>query len=939
MKGKRLFLSLLILWLSIQGVFALSAEYASQPLPQDPNLLCGRLSNGLKYYIIANKQPANRAEMRLFVNAGSVNEDDDQRGLAHFTEHMAFNGTKSFAKNQVVDYLSSIGMGFMNGLNGMTSYDFTVYMFKVPTDNQEQLSKGMLILSEMASAVSFDPAEIERERGIIIEEWRMGQGASERISSAQNKVLFAGSKYAERSPIGTYEVLSTFTPATIKRFYKDWYHPENQSVVIVGDFDPQEMLALVTQHFGSIPKNDSPRVAPRHIIPENTEPQVVVAKDKEFPYTVMQVIWKKDVTPMRTVGDFYQELKSQLFFDMLNARLNEITRKPNPPFSMAMGFDQPQLKTMGGAMIYALLAPNKGEEALQAILTEAERVQRFGFSTSEFDRAKVNVLRRMERQVAQNDTRESEGITWGLLSTLLHGTAYISASQEDLLARSLIEEIALNDVNTLVANLIPDKNMFVSIAGPDTDKAVYPTEERIREIIASVTSADMDDYDDKVIDQPIMAQKPKPGSIRKQVNIRRSGISKITLSNGIVVYLKKTDFKKDEIILSGFSRGGFAQLGPELITAGNTLSWYISESGFGQFDAVSLDKATVGKVASAGLTLSLNQEGISASCSPQDMELMFQMLHQYATQPRFEQDDFASFLSKAKAMMENDSLDPENVFSNTLDIELFSNNPYAIPTQAADLDNLTLDQLRQVWADRFANFGDFTFIVAGNFDEAALKTMLRTYVATLPATKVKDAIRDVGIRPLQGQKEVRFRKGVDERCFAAHITSGPLNADIKTRAELNAMSMVLNEKLRENIREDRSGVYVIGAWPSIERYPAPSYRFTIYMACSPERVDELNEAIFATIDSLRAGQYDDKYVASAKITLQKRHEESIRRNRWWVDGIQSAIWFNRPEDQFMQYPAIYEAIDRNAITAAACRYLNFERNKLTVIMLPEKAAE
>jgi len=938
MNGKRLYLSLILMLIALMAS-ALTPEQAAQPLPQDPDLLSGTLSNGMDYYILRNAKPEKRAELRLYVNAGSVNEDDDQRGLAHFTEHMAFNGTKSYGRTEVVDYLTSIGMGFMNGLNAGTSYEFTYYMLKVPTDNADQLRTGLHILSEMAHALSFAPEELERERGVIIEEWRMGQGPQQRVSDATNQVLFSGSKYAQRSPIGTEEVLRNFTRDQIQRFYADWYHPANQSVVLVGDFDPQAMLGLVQELFGAIPAKENPRVAERIVIPENIEPQIAIVTDPEFPYNMAQIIWKREMRPSSTLGDYYTQLKQDIFCDMLSSRIEELSKKPDPPFSYAGVMSSNVLKGLGATLGFAITPQGKADEAVSAILTEAERVERFGFLASEFDRAKLRLTRRVEQAVAQKATRMSDDLTWGFISMLNYGDAFLSPEQEEIIVKNLIAELSLEELNKLGPTMFTDKNLFIALTGPESAKASLPNPEELLSLVASAKSADLQAYTETVSDQPLISTKLKAGTIKKQVTNRRAGINKWTLANGVTVYFKKTDFKQDEVLLGAWSPGGFSYADEASLPSARLLTWYASEAGFGEFDATALQKATAGKVADASLTLGLNYEGFRGSCSPQDLELMFQMLHQFGTNPRFDEADFQSFLQRVSSTLENSLLDPQSYFFDLLGSAPYSDHPFTRDLRPEDLKNVDMELIKEIFRDRFSDFSDFSFIIVGNYDEARIKELVRTYLGSLPGGKRKDSYKDVGIRPIQGISENRFQRGIGDRCLAAVTTVGDYKGDVATRVKLHALMQVYNEKLRENVRENLSGVYVVQAWPSAERYPSPHLVTNAFLTCDPARVDELLDAIVITADSLRQGLFEDRYVNAAKATLSNIYQERIKTNSYWVDGIMNGVSQDRPVDAFLSFPKYYESIDRQTIIDAANMFLHYDTNMLKTIMLPEAKTE
>lgn len=938
MKGKRLIGSI-FLFLMAFALLALSPEQAAQRLPQDPDLITGKLANGLTYYILQNAKPENRLEMRLYVNAGSVNEDDDQRGLAHFTEHMAFNGTKSFAKSEVVDYLSSIGMGFMNGLNAGTSYEFTYYMLKVPTDDVGKMRTGFKILSEMAHAVAFEEEELERERGVILEEWRMGQGPQQRVSDASMKVLFGGSKYAERSPIGIESVLRNFDQATIKRFYSDWYHPANQSVILVGDHDPAQLQALVEEFFGSIPAKENPRLMPKITVPENIEPQVVLVTDPEYPYNMAQITWKREAKPIFTVGDYYEDLKAELYCDMLSTRLNELSKKPNSPFSFAILMNGNLLKALGGTIGMAITPSGKSVAAVQSILTEARRVELHGFSEGEFERAKTKLKRQLQQAVDQKATRVSENLTWSFISLLNYGDAYLSPEQERDLVDNLLEEVSLTELNSLGSSLFPDTNLFVSLAAPETDKASLPTEAALLALINEAKDSTPEAYIDKAEDKPLIAKTPKAGTIKKRTVNRRAGINTWLLSNGIKVHSKKTDFKQDEVMLLAWSPGGSSQLEVEDLPSANVLTWYLGESGVGELDATELQRAKVGKVAHANVTLGLEFEGFRGSCSPTDLELMFQLIHQYATNPRFDQEAFESFIDVAGSFLENSLKDPQNYFFDQLSSATYGNNPYQQSIHPEQLKDVDLQKLENIFADRFADFSDFEFIIVGNFDEDQLQSYVRTYLGSLPSTKRKEKFRDHDIRLFSGISEKRFERGIGERCFAGILTNAPYKATLDNRIAMQSLFQVYNERLRENVREELSGVYVVQAWPEIERYPSPHMVTNVFLACDPARVDELLDAVLETADELKNGDFTDHHVNSARATLQNIYADRIKTNNYWVDGILFGISQDRALDTFLSFPKMYEKIDSATISKAAKRWLRYDKNMLKLIMLPEAAKE
>nr|MDK2850443.1 zinc protease [Candidatus Cloacimonadota bacterium] len=931
---KVFWLSLLTLALSFS--FAqLPQELAEMPLPDDPEIITGTLENGLTYYIKQNSQPANIAELRLYVDAGSIVEDEDQRGLAHFTEHMAFNGSENFGRSEIVDYLASIGMGFANGLNAMTSYDFTMYQLKIPTNDTEQLEKGFLILSDMADKVSFDPEELEKERGVIIEEWRMGQNAMSRINEQTFKVRFAGSRYATRMPIGTYEVLSTFGRDEIVRFYEDWYRPDLQSVVVVGDIDPERAINLVQKYFGNIPARENPRPREIYEVPDHPAPRAVVATDPEFPYSTITASWRREPQSFNTVGDYLKDLQESLFFAMLNARLDELVQGENPPFSFAQANSGSMMKSFSSTDLLAYTASGKNQEALRVLLTEAERIRRYGFTDSELERAKSSYIRSLEREVEESSTRDSDRIVWDIFETLIFGNTIISAEQNLALASQFVNIIPVEAVNAVIEDLITEENLTIIYESIEKAGMEHPTEEQLLAVYGEVQNLEIEPYEDNEISEPLMDPLPNPGSITKRKSIGDSGIQQWTLSNGVQVYSKHTDFKADEILFSAKSPGGYSRYDSDDAMTAQLLGNYLSISGVGDFDRNAMSRIMNGKIASVNLYVDTYYEGFQGSASPRDLETLFQLVYQYGTNPRFDQSSLNSMINQLKPFLEHSGTNPEQVFFDSLQAFSYDHHPLKESLKIEHLDKLKLEDFVRIHNDRFADFSDFAFFFTGNFDEEALEEYAKIYLANLPTSRRKDKIVDKGILPISGKHDVKFYKGSSESAYVAHVTNGKMQYKDDEKVAISALNLVLNEKLRENIREELSGVYVIQAWNTYEMHPKEHYMLNIFMTCSPDRVDELNEAIFATIDSICAGNFAQRYVDSTKAVLQKRYEESMSQNRYWLARMSDNAFSKEKMDSFLDHPSRYEKIDKKQIVNSAKKYLNFDKNHLSVVMIPE----
>jgi len=931
---KRIYLGLILICCILNLGAIIPPEYTSYPLQQDPEVISGTLDNGLKYYIKQNAKPEKRLELRLFINAGSVVEDDDQLGLAHFVEHMAFNGTKNFPRTEMVDYLTSIGMGYHNGLNGGTSYDFTVYEFKLPTDDEAKMRKGISILSDIAWQVSFEPSEIERERGVVMEEWRLGQNAQKRIQDQIDKVRFAGSRYAERNPIGTIENLKTFKPESLIRYYQDWYRPDLETVFIVGDCDPQKMESLVKEYFGVIPKRENPRPRLSYPVPDNIEPRAVTVLDKEQPYTMIRSTWKVKTAPVTDLVSLYNEMKQDLFFTMVNSRLQELSQQPDPSFSYAYMYNANWLQGFNATDCIMIANEGRSEDAFRTLITELARIRQYGYQSAELERAKQIMIRQAEKWVADKPTMDSEDVIWELLNAVMSGDTIISAEFYEQMLKGLINEIALSEVNDIVDDVITSENLTLSLAGTDKPGANYPSQEELLAIYHQAITQELEPWEDITVNEPLLETIPHPGKINKEKVFPKSGIKQWKLSNGVTVYSKKTDFKADEVILVAQSPGGKAKLKPEDYKAAEIMSQYFNVSGFGNFDAPALQKALAGKIVYVYPTISTYYEGWRGSCSPQDLELMFQLLYQYNYAPRFNEEAFSTAVASTRAWIQNRLLEPSNAFFDTLFVLMFNNHPLKRNLHPEELDSITLKQVKDIFQERFGDYTDFTFYVVGNFDEEQLKNYCQTYLANLPVKGRKEKMTDVGIRAFTGKKEITFNKGT-ERSFVSNVTNNKASISPQNNVQQSALQMIAYEKLRENVRENMSGAYVVEIQSSYDYMPEPGIFTFTWMGCNPERARELNAATFTTLDSLKNGLFADKYIESTKTTLHKKYEENIKSNRYWVNNMSENISHNLPIDCFLDYPALYDKLNKKAITKTAKQYYVFDKSLLTVYMFPE----
>ena len=652
--------SLLAVVLVLTSAPPLRAQAGPERQPVDPLVIVGTLPNGLRYYIRENRRPEKRAELRLAVNAGSILEDDTQQGLAHFVEHMAFNGTRSFAKQELVSYLESIGMRFGAHLNAYTSFDETVYLLQVPTDSGNALEKGVQILEEWAHAVTFDPTEVDKERGVVIEEWRLGQGASERLRQQYFPVLFRDSRYATRLPIGQKAVLESFTHDQLVRYYRDWYRPDLMAIVAVGDFDAQHVERVIRERFTRIPAAASPRARTSYEVPDHAETLVAIATDREATSTSVEVDWKLPPRPTGTVAEFHNSLARSLYSRMLNARLAELAQKGNPPFIGAGSSYGNLIRTRDAYTLYASVEDGGVERGLDAVLTEAERVARHGFTATELERQKTNLARAYERAHAERDKTESSSYADEYVRAFLEEEPIPGIAWEYEQAQRLLPGITLEEVNGFARQWISDRSRVVIVSAPEKAGVPLPERAALLAIFDSVARKEIAPYVDVVADAPLLANPPVPGRVQERQPLAEIDAELLTLANGVRVYVKRTDFKDDQVLVGAYSPGGLSLVSDREFASASFASTLVTISGLGELDQIQLGKALAGRPVRVSFGVGSTSEAISATSSPRDLETLLQLVYLHFTAPRNDSVAFASYSTRLKAALANRSASPES---------------------------------------------------------------------------------------------------------------------------------------------------------------------------------------------------------------------------------------------------------------------------------------
>jgi len=907
-------------------------------IPIDPEIDVGTLENGLRYYIKTNKKPENRAELRLAVNVGSILEDDDQQGLAHFTEHMAFNGTERFAKNEIVDYLEFIGMRFGPEINAYTGFDETVYMLEVTTDSLPVMETAFDILEDWASQISFESEEIDKERGVVIEEWRLGRGAEARMLDKQLPVLFKNSRYAERLPIGKKDIIETFEHETIRRFYKDWYRPDLMAVVAVGDFDPRWIKEQIHLHFGRIPKRENVRTRVEYPVPDTKGTLFTIATDPEATKTMVSVYFKRPLLPEKTVGDYRRMLMENLYDAMLNQRIYEIINQPDPPMIMGYAGFGSYVRSKNVYFITARVKEDGIERGLEALLIEAERVRQFGVNASELGRGKIDLLRGMESAYNERDKSNSTRYASEYIRNFFTDEPIPGIAYEYALSNKLIPTISLEEMNELAAKTITQDNRVVLVDAPEKDGVVIPTEDDLLAIFQRVEKMRMESYQDDVADEPLVANIPEPGSVMHESKFDTLGVTEWILSNGVKVVLKPTDFKNDEILFSAFSYGGTSLMPDSLYIPASTASLIIREGGLGNFDKIQLNKKLTGKIAIASPYISELHEGLSGSASPVDIETLFQLIYLYFTSPRKDSTAYTTFLDRIEGVIENRDARPESAFQDTFQVTITQHHPRSRPWSEKLIHEMDLEASFRFYQDRFADASDFTFVFVGNFVIDEIKPFVETYLGGLPSLQRKETWQDVGIEPPKGVIEKIVKRGVEPKSLVRIAFTGVCDWSREGSYLLGSMGSMLRIRLREIVREDLSGTYGVSVSGSMSRYPREDYKIIISFGCDPDRVDELTQTIFAQIDTFQQQGPGLDLIQKIRKTQLQQYEKSLKENTFWLNTLYRSYYYESDLLNILNYPQFVNQLSVEKIKDTAQKYFDRE-NYIQVVLIPEDKKE
>lgn len=894
-------------------------------IPIDPNVRRGKLSNGLTYYIRNNGKPEDKVVLRLAVNAGSILEDDDQQGIAHFMEHMNFNGTKNFKKNELVDYLQSIGVKFGADLNAYTGFDETVYILPIPSDDNEKLEKGFQIIEDWAFNSLLTDEEIDKERGVVLEEYRLGLGANKRMLAKYLPKVMHNSKYAKRLPIGKKDILENFDHKIIRRFKKDWYRPDLMAVVAVGDVDVDKLEAKIIAHFSKVPAPVNPRKRKIFDVPTHKETLVAIETDKEATFNQVQLLYKdydlaKDVL---TVADYRKQLLRRMFSEMINNRLDELRNGENPPFVFGNSYyGGTWARSKNAYQSFAITSPTGQLTALKVLLEENERVKRFGFQKGEFERAKKEVLAQLSKSFKNKNKTESNVYVSKYVNNYLEHSPIPGIEWQFNFYKQTLPTVKLNEINALINDYIHKDNRVVVLTGTKKDGVPIITEKQVLEVLGAVEKADIKPYQDSEVAENLMTNLPKEGTIIKEVIDASLKTTTLTLSNGAKVTYKKTNFKDDEVLMEAYSYGGMSLYDTSTLKKVAVANGGLTEAGVSGFNKIDLGKMLSGKIVNVRPYIYGISEGVSGNATPNDLETMFQLTYLYFTALNKDKKAFKSFAAKQKAFLGNLLSNPSFYFQIEFSKYLNQGNSryQGFPTPE-DYDKADYDLAYNKYKERFANAGDFNFYFVGNFDEAKLKKYIKQYIASLPDKGVRENFKDYGFRPLSGSHEKIFNKGTEPKSTVNIKFNGAVKYNAKDAYLLKTMGEILTIKLVENLREKESGVYGVGARGSISKLPYGSYDFSISFPCGPKNVEKLKTSALAELQMIIDKGPTKIDVEKVKKAQLLSYKENLKKNKFWINSLKSDDYNKEKKSEIVNKEDLINSFTSKDIKKVARKYL------------------
>jgi len=931
----------------IRAAFAIAMMLACLPLiqaqnynlrempPLDPGVKTGILDNGMHYYIRVNKVQEKRGEFYIATNVGAIQEDDDQNGLAHFTEHMAFNGTRTFPKKGILDYLATIGVKYGNNVNAGTGVEQTVYLLTgVPLLREGVIDSCLLILHDWSHYISFENAEVDLERGVILEEWRMYGSANERMNNELAPIIYKGSKYAKRDIIGDTAVINHFKYETITNFYHKWYRTDLQTIIVVGDFDGDAVEAKIKKLFSAIPEVSNP--APKEIypVPDNIEPLIGTAIDKEATTTSVDIRFKHDAIKDsdKNLGYMRLQIIRNLINMMFALRMNELSRTENPPFISAYCYYGGFTRTKDAFTGTAEAANNEALKALTALLIEMERMKLYGFTQGEYDRAKASLLRNYESRYLDRDKRKNRELVRPILANFLTNNPNPGIEFEYPFIKAELPGISLEEINKEAKRYVRDDNEIITITGPEKQGISIPSIPEIQKVLATYKMTEIGPYVDAMAGKKLMEKEPVPGKVIQTSSNAVLGTTEWSLSNGIRVIFKPTEIREDELLIRGYSAGGSSLLKDDQVRSAGLLGDVMSQMGISSFTLTDLNKLLAGKRVMVSLGIADDQEYVSGRTSPKDLETALQLINLHFTNPRWNETDYKTWLDKMKSYYINNASEPRTAFSDTIGVMMTDHNPRSFPMNFKLLDEVSFDKFKTIYNDRFSDPGNFTFQFVGKIDPNTVKPLIEKYLASLPSIKRTEAFKDNGVRPPKGKAVNDFkRENKTPRTSVFVNYNGTCNYSADDRLFGAALRHILELRYTEAIREDEGGTYSIRLSYSVRKYPVPGYFMNVVFDTDPVKADKLVGIVYSEAKKIVENGPSEIDLQKAKEYFLKQRPEDMKENNWWLGTLTDYYFYNL--DYLSNYENKVKALTVQSIHDYSKKMLS-QGNVVEVIMRP-----
>ena len=928
--------------LFLMGVTAVTAQTEMPPIPVDENVRIGKLDNGLVYYIRHNEWPEHVANFYIVQRVGSIQEEESQRGLAHFLEHMAFNGSEHFKGNDIIEFTRSLGVEFGSDLNAYTGIDQTVYrVCNVPTARLSALDSCMLILKDWSNGLSLEKGEIVKERDVVHNEYRLGEGPMQRMITRSLPKLYPGSKYGLRMPIGLMSVIDNFKRKELVNYYKKWYRPDNQAIIIVGDIDVDHFEQKVKELFSSIKVNPkAPKVVPEQV-PDNEEAIYIFDKDKEQQMNQILVFMKHDTTKpeeKKNMDYLIEVYVKNVLSNMFNARLRELTNDPDCPFIQAMGDDDNYLFSSTKDAFQVMAVPKEGRdmETLTTLVREARRVALFGFTATEYERAKDDYLSSLEKQYTNRAKITNDSYGDDYRDHFL--TNEPIPSTEDLYEtmQMLVPNIPVEVINMALPEMISDqdKNFVVGVMAREADGLTYPTEADMKAAVAKARAEELTPYVDNVKDEPLIAEMPEKGTIVSESTDKTFGYKELKLSNGATVLLMPTDYKDDEVVLQAWAQGGKSLYGEKDFNSLKIFDEAIGLSGLGNFSNTELEKALAGKNVNADLSLTDSRQYVTAHSTPKDLETMFQMVYLYMTNVAKDEKQFQNLMTQLDMALKNMSLSPDMVYSDSVSSTLYCHNPRYMTPHAEDLPSMDYDRLLEIARERYRNASAFTFAIVGKFNEAALRPFIEQYIASLPTTgEPAEKPKDV-LTLAKGLVKNHFTmKAESPKATAIMVWSAEAPYTLQNAVNIDAVGQLLSMVYLKTIREDESAAYTCGAAGNFNlRSSKPMMLLQAYCPMNPDKHETALRLLHEGMENA-ARQADADQVQKVKDYMLKQIDIDAKTNSYWVGAIDRMRTFG--VDVYHDYKKTVEAITPESLSRFIREQLLKSGNLVEVVMLPE----